>query len=178
MRLRPGPPALPLASIAGRQTDRSSNGPVHGRAGCLPPGLHTTFTGPFTCLRDLDGEGRAAVGLQGAVPKNPAEADDCGFSPLPSAGQWALRGTTACVQRRRLGTDPKGRKPFLADMSRAVHRLHRRMGQENGGLVDGVDSLSGGRQGALFGVALVAAPLRPGLPRTPLRAGGWTSKRC
>ena len=103
--------------------------------------VHTTLTGPSTCLRDLDGA-NDAVDLQ---PPAKAAADQM-------IVDHDLVQRQACgLRRRRLGArDDLAADPdfaaVLADMNRAVHRLHGRVREERN-LVGRLDLGDGARHG-------------------------------
>ena len=107
--------------------------------------VHTTFTGPSTCLAICDGTNRA-VGLQ---PPAKAAADQM------IVDDDLLRRQAGGLRRHRLNArDRLGADPdlalILADVHRAVHRLHRGVRQERK-LVDRLD-LGGGARHGLVGV--------------------------
>ena len=110
---------------------------------------------PFHLLRDLDGEDRAVD----VEPPAEAAAEQVVVDPdrfLRQAGELGDRGLR---QGRHLRADPDV-AAVLADVDGAVHRLHRRMGEERH-LIDGVDPLR--RAGERLLDVAVAARHRAGL---------------
>ena len=111
--------------------------------------LQTTFTGPSTCCAILT----ASSGAVDLEPPAEAAAEQVVVDPDRVLRQPGDLGDHGLGQGRRLGADPDV-AAVLADMDGAVHRLHRRMGEERQ-LIDRVDPLR--RAGErLLGVALVA----------------------
>ena len=108
--------------------------------------VHTTLTGPSTCMRDLDGA-HDAVDFQPAA-KAAADADDCAPRPCPAAGRRLCRRSLNA--RDGLAADPDF-AAVLANVNGAVHRLHRRVREERN-LVGRLDLGDGARHG-LVGVA-------------------------
>ena len=108
--------------------------------------VHTTFTGPSTCLAICDGADDA-VGLQ---PPAEAAADQMIVDHDLLQRQAGGLRRHRLDPRDRLGADPD-LAAVLADMHRAVHRLHRGVREERH-LIGRLD-LGGGARHGLVGVA-------------------------